>query len=100
MSDQQCGSVHTVPIGTIAGRCADIVMTYARPRAVTLDPEGRVWVEGVGTAAECDMVGVYGRALGLLELTRAIAADLRWEKQQRGLVRQGRRLVVGARRAV
>lgn len=99
MSDQQCGSVHTTPIGAIADRVARLLLEFARPRAVTMDPEGRVWVEPVDHAAECDLVGVYQRDAGLLGMTRAISEDLRWEKERRGLVPRGRRVVTGARRA-
>ena len=55
------------------------------PRAVTLDPDGNVWLERPDHAAESDLVGVYQRDQGLLLLTRDIRDDLLHEKQTRKL---------------
>lgn len=89
------------PVGSVFGRTcqhlaavvADTVLEFRSPRAVTLDPEGRVYVEPVDHAAEVDIVGVYTPSLGVLELTRRISEDLAFEKTARGLKRPHRRAV-------
>lgn len=84
MSEIPCGSIHRVPIGAIADKAARTIMGYRSDRAVTLDPEGRVFVDTPANAADCDLVGVY-RYDGLLELPRMIQADLRHEVEVRKL---------------
>lgn len=79
------GSVHRLPCSIIAATAADKISRYTRPRAVTIDAEGRVYVEAVGTAAEADIVGIYNQSLDVLALTRAVAEDLLYEKQVRFL---------------
>jgi len=90
MIEKQCGRLANTPIATLAARCADVVALLDMPHAVTMDPEGRVWVEAPHEAAEVDIVGTYQRALGVLELTRLIAGDLRHEAEMRGLRRASR----------
>lgn len=84
MTDYMCGSVHRHPVGKLADTAARQIMSYKSPRAVTLDPEGKVWVDNPDHAAEVDLVGVY-RPEGLLALTRTITEDLRHEIEVRQL---------------
>lgn len=93
MSDYQCGSLLTNPTGVIADRAAREVLAYARPRAVTVDDRGVVFVEPVNTIAESDLVGVYAPDLGILELTKRISGDLLLMKQERNFCRNPRRVV-------
>ena len=93
-SDKPLGSFDTYTASELGARCAHAIMEYARPRAVTIDPEGRVWVEPVAEAAECDLVGVYARGLGVLELSRRISEDLRWEHGRRAATAKPTRRVV------
>lgn len=92
--DRSLGSLRTSTPALLADKVAWRIMDYASARAVTMDPEGRVWVEPVAEAAECDLVGVYTRSLGVLELSRALRADLAEAKAGLG-ARQPRRVVVG-----
>jgi hypothetical protein len=91
--DKSFGNLRTAPPSVLADRLARAIMEYASPRAVTLDPDGHVWLERVDAAAEADLVGVYTRSLGLLELSRAITADL--QASRREFVDIPRRVVVG-----
>lgn len=97
-NDRPIGTLDTYPPSELGARCADRVMAFAGPRAVTVDPEGRVWVEPVREAAEDDLVGVYSRSLGVLALSKWIAEDLR-EVVQARRERPARRVVVNKRRA-
>lgn len=94
--EQPVGSVFVSPVQRIAAKCADAIMEFQSARAVTMDPEGRVFVESVAHAAETDIVGVYGRGIGILDLTRSIREDLLHEKSERGLVKRARRTRAGA----
>lgn len=78
-----CGMLGRVPPSVIADRAARAILDFASPRAVSIDPRGRVVVEAPRDAAECDLVGVYTRSLGVLELSRRIAEDLRFERDLR-----------------
>lgn len=84
MSDRSLGSLHLSTPALLADKLAWAIMSYRSPRAVTLDPEGRVWLERVADAAESDLVGVYTRSLGVLDLTRALTEDLRLAKAELG----------------
>lgn len=96
--EQTLGSVHVQPCQQLAAKCAEQILGFKSPRAVTLDPEGRVFVESVRKAAEADIVGVYAPELGILELSRHIAEDLLFEKAERGLVQRHRRPVRAQRK--
>lgn len=99
-TERMCGNLNKAPIGQVADRAARLVLEYASARAVTMDPDGRVWVEPVEHAAEADMVGVYTRSLGILELNRRIIADLQHEAQARSFrPTPAKRRVVGRPRA-
>jgi hypothetical protein len=91
-----CGNLLDTSVVVLAGRCADRIAEFAKPRAVTLDPDGRVYVEAVKDAAECDMVGVYTCTVGTLLLTRQIRDDLLHEKQTRGFIQRRRRNAASA----
>lgn len=80
----QCGSIMKLPIGEVADRAARAILTFQGPRAVCLDPAGRVSIEFAGTAAECDLVGVYAPSAGLLALSRMVIEDLNFEAIDRG----------------
>lgn len=95
--ERSFGSLRTASIGTLAARLADAILDYAILRAVTVDPQGRVWLECAATAAETDMVGVYSRSLGVLELTRALRDDLVFMRAELGEL-PARRVVVSKRR--
>lgn len=82
--EHPCGSIMKLPISAVADRAARAVLAFQSPRALCLDPAGRVTVEYPGQAAICDLVGVYAPALGLLGLSRAIIEDLRFEAIERG----------------
>lgn len=83
--EHPCGSIMKLPISEVADRAARWVLTFQSPRALCLDPAGRVTVEYPGQAAECDLVGVYSPDKGLLALSRMIIDDLRFEAIERGL---------------
>lgn len=100
MTEHSCGSVHRQPVPAIADRAARHVLAYASPRAVTITPEGGVFVEPPASAAESDLVGVYTAGDGLLALSRQLIEDLRYEVQTRSLrPARTRHLGAGARRA-
>ena len=80
----QCGSIMKLPIGEVADRAARAILTFTGPRAVCLDPAGRVSIEFPGHAAECDLVGVYAPSAGLLALSRMLIEDLNFEAIDRG----------------
>lgn len=73
----------TLP-SVLADRIAWKIIEYATPRAVTLDPDGRVWIEPLDEVAECDLVGVYTRGAGGLALASMIRADLKAAMAERG----------------
>lgn len=87
------GNVHRLPCSIIAAAVADKIVRHKRARAVTIDPDGRVYIEAVKDAAETDIVGVYDGALGMLTLTKSIADDLLHEKQARFMKPRRRRMV-------
>lgn len=84
MSETLIGSIHNRPASELADIAARTALEHKAPRCVSLDPTGKVWVEAPDTAAECDVVGVYG-GLGLLDLTRTIRDDLVHEIKVRDL---------------
>lgn len=92
MSETLIGSIHNRPASVLADIAARAALEHKSPRCVTLDPDGKVWVEAPDGAAECDVVGVYG-GLGLLDLTRRIAEDLAHELKVRDLKPMTRRRV-------
>ena len=94
-TEYMCGSVHKLAPSTLVSRAACKIMEFESPRAVTLDPGGRVWVESPDDAAEVDIVGVY-RPEGLMGLKRAIGEDLKDEVSARGLAPAKRRYVRSA----
>lgn len=95
MSEYMCGSVHKLAPTTLVGRAASKILEFASPRAVTMDPGGRVWVDAPDNAAEVDVVGVY-EPCGLRSLEEAIAEDLQHEVATRGLAPAKRRYVRNA----
>src|SRR5690554_2358840 len=94
-TEYMCGSVHKLAPSTLVSRAAGKILEYESPRAVTMDPGGRVWVDAPYNAAEMDIVGVYGRD-SLEALKHAIAEDLKHEVSERGLAPAKRRYVRNA----
>lgn len=74
-----CGSLVRQPPSVVADRAARHLLSSQSPRAVTVDPRGRVFVEPPADAVEMDLVGVYAPDLGLLALSRVLIEDLRFE---------------------
>jgi hypothetical protein len=99
MDEQLCGTVQRKPLLTLADTAARAILAADAACAVTLDPEGGVWVDAPEAVAEVDLVGVYAPALGILGLTRQIRDDLAHEKGLRGLVPVQRRGVGRPRKA-
>lgn len=83
-NDIQCGSIARLPVAKVADKAARTVMEFHSPRAICIDPAGRVSVEFPDTCCAFDLVGVYTPSLGLLELTRRIGEDLEFEGAERG----------------
>ena len=79
------GQVGRKPLSIIADNCARVLLDYASPRAVTMDPTGRVFVESVKNICDEDLIGVFQRDLGLLELNRRIYDNLKHEAGLRGI---------------
>ena len=82
--EHPCGSIMKLPISAVADRAARAVLAFQSPRALCLDPAGRVTVEYPGQAAICDLVGVYAPSAGLLALSRMLIEDLNFEAIDRG----------------
>lgn len=83
MSEIPCGSLHRRPLTLIAFTAARIVKESGRPiLAVTLDPDGNVWVEEPDEAAEVDVLGVYSTDRSRNEIEEAIRDDLRHERKR------------------
>jgi hypothetical protein len=82
--ERPCGSVTKLPVHAVADRAARHIIEFKGPRAVTIDPVGRVCIEAPKAAAEFDLVGVYDPALGLRDLSHRIAEDLLFEARERG----------------
>lgn len=81
--EKQCGSIARWPIGAVADQAARILLEFTGPRAVCVDPQGRVTVEPPNSACLYDMVGVYSGDVGLLALSRMLVDDLRDEAVKR-----------------
>lgn len=95
MSNQeiQCGSIVRLPISEVADRAARALLQFTNPRAVCIDPVGRVSIEYPKHAAEYDLIGVYAPEKGLLELSRLLIEDLTFEAKARGFRKDRRRKV-------
>lgn len=78
------GNLRTYPVTLIAYAAARIITQEldGKPSAVTLDPEGRAWVESPEEAAEVDVVGVYAGP-SPRPLAEAIREDLLHELELR-----------------
>lgn len=95
ITDRALANLHRTTAWQAADACARLILGFASPRAVSIDPQGRVWVEPVEEACESDLVGVYDRSLGLFGLNRQLHDDLQHEWRLRRAVPQPRRLVRG-----
>lgn len=92
--EYRCGCLLENPVSAIADRAARRILQYATPRAVTADDHGVVWVEPVDAADDFDLVAVYSRDLGILDLSRRLAGDLLQTKQEREFACKPKRRVV------
>lgn len=72
------------PLGQLADEAARRIAKSDRALALTLDPDGRWWLEPPETAADEDVVGVYRGALAF-SLFRDISADMKHEITSRGM---------------
>lgn len=70
------GGLWSMAAGEIADRCARRIARARNACAVTVDPDGGVWVERPSEAAESDLVGVYEPDLGLVAITAYVRDDL------------------------
>lgn len=70
------GRHRQTPIGEMSDRAARAIAANGGPVAVTVDPDGRVWMEPPGWEVEDELVGVYAGA-SPFTLERVIDADLR-----------------------
>ncbi|MCE7031755.1 hypothetical protein LY625_03835 [Lysobacter sp. GX 14042] len=70
------GNLRRQAAGEIAADAARRMVRAAGPVAVTVDPDGRVWLEPPECAAEVDLVGVYDPELGLVAITTVVRDDL------------------------
>lgn len=86
MNERRCGRLGQHTISHCADRAARIICDYNIPRAVCLDPDGRVTVEAIDDAIPDEMVGVYDGSGGQFELWRMISDDLLAAKTERGVV--------------
>lgn len=67
----------------LAQRVVDILRVTSATVAVTVDPEGVVWMERPDDAAEDDLVGVYAYTGDLLGCYRNLRDDLAAERKAR-----------------
>lgn len=70
------GNLRRQAAGEIAADAARRLVRAGGPVAVTVDPDGRVWLELPEHAAEVDLVGVYDPELGLVAITSVVRDDL------------------------
>ena len=74
--DRSVGSLRRQTPSALADKVAWIIVDIGKPRAVTCDQAGHVWIEFQHKAAEADLLGVYDPAVGALALTSMIRDDL------------------------
>lgn len=70
------GNLRRQAAGDVAADAARRLARATCPVAVTVDPEGRVWLERPEDVAEEDLVGVYDPELGLVAITSVVRGDL------------------------
>lgn len=99
---RSCGRLGRQTAIEVADRAALCLAEFKKPRAVCLDPEGRVTVESAKNCAEEDLVGVYDPQRGRFELWKQIHDDLAHSAAERGIaptrVKQRERVYRGRRR--
>lgn len=91
ITDRALANLHRTTTWAAADACARLILGRDVAMAVSIDPEGRVWVEPIAEACESDLVGVYTQDLGLFGLNRALQQDLAHEWQQRRAEKPTRR---------
>lgn len=77
------GALRSNPPSEIAQRVVDILRVTSATVAVTIDPDGVVWIERPEDVAEDDLVGVYAYSGDLLGCYRNLREDLLAEKASR-----------------
>lgn len=92
--DVLCGSVHRRALEKIVEKAAESMMWSRAPRAVGIDPTGRVYVGPVPSVPNEDMVGVY-KYEGLIQLRDDIMRDLSYEVKTRGMTPHKSHRVIG-----
>ncbi|WP_162455385.1 hypothetical protein [Pseudoxanthomonas kalamensis] len=71
-------------MSSIANKCAEFISRpRAVPMAVCVDPALRVTVGEYDDSVPSDVIGVYNKTIGRMELWRQIEADLRCEYELR-----------------
>lgn len=80
------GALSNYTPARLADRAASHIVDLASPHAVCIDPRGRVTVEPYDRAVFEDVVGVYAPGSGLIAIYRAVAEDLAFAIERRGIV--------------
>lgn len=78
-SHEYMGRVGVSPLSAIADKCAFRIRHAKTALAVAVDPAGYVTVEPFEHAVPDEVVGVYDKQLGLLDLYRQVRDDLAYE---------------------
>lgn len=73
-----CGNVMATPVDVIATKLAGEISRFRGPRAVGIEPDGRVYVDSPASVVGADLVGVY-RYAGLVALKAELVGDLEHE---------------------
>lgn len=84
-SEKGCGRLGWAPVSAIADRAARFIHEFKTPRAVTLCPDGHVWVESPKSVAEEDLVGVWDQSMAIVDLWRHIADEIAHDARVRGI---------------
>ena len=82
-TEVMCGNMKKLSLRFVAERAATAILEFSTPRAVTVEPCGRVIVESLRSACESDMLGVYDGMMGHDGLVDTIQDELRFELARR-----------------
>lgn len=83
-TEVQCGNIKRLSPKFVADRAAFAIQAFKSPRAVCVDPTGRLSVECPASACEYDLMGVWAPDTGLKKLSAVLEDEIRAELQQRG----------------
>lgn len=81
--EHTCGRVGTHTLDEIAHKAATLLLTLAKPWALTMDPEGLVLLERPKHAHPDDLLGVFDASGGLFATSRLVRDELREVVKQR-----------------